>query len=156
RQRSTMPKAAVDLPLPLPVWTTSNPFSIVLVAIILARAALRRAAFSLARRLISSSSSLSSGGAIDPSFLGMARQARQPGMGGVRARAPEAARLRLEQPRSHLARRVGIGPEHEAAHLLVAGIGLEDGVEVMVGHAAGRRGEGEEVVDRGRDLEGAL
>ena len=27
-----MPKAAVDLPLPLPVWTISRPFSCVLVA----------------------------------------------------------------------------------------------------------------------------
>ena len=33
-----MPKAAVDLPLPLPVWTMSRPFSIVLVAMILSRA----------------------------------------------------------------------------------------------------------------------
>ena len=37
--RNTMPKAAVDLPLPLPVWTISRPFSMVLVAMILSRAA---------------------------------------------------------------------------------------------------------------------
>ena len=37
--RNTMPKAAVDLPLPLPVWTMSSPLSIVLPAMILSRAA---------------------------------------------------------------------------------------------------------------------
>jgi hypothetical protein len=37
--RKTRPKAAVDLPLPLPVWTISRPFSTVLVARILSRAA---------------------------------------------------------------------------------------------------------------------
>ena len=34
-----MPKAAVVLPLPLPVWTIRRPFSPVLVAMILSRAA---------------------------------------------------------------------------------------------------------------------
>src|SRR5262245_52630365 len=54
RQRMTMPNAAVDFPLPLPVWTMSRPFSMVLVAMIFARAALRLAAFSSARWLRSS------------------------------------------------------------------------------------------------------
>ncbi len=57
-QRITMPKAAVDLPLPLPVWTISRPFSMVLAAIILSRASLRLADFSSARRLRSSASSV--------------------------------------------------------------------------------------------------
>jgi predicted transporter len=38
-QRKIMPKAAVVLPLPLPVCTTIRPFSPVLVAMILSRAA---------------------------------------------------------------------------------------------------------------------
>ncbi|WP_395446079.1 hypothetical protein [Caulobacter sp. UC70_42] len=37
--RQTMPRAAVVLPLPAPVWTISRPFSIWRSAIILARAA---------------------------------------------------------------------------------------------------------------------
>ena len=41
-----MPKAAVDLPLPLPVWTMIRPFSSVLVAMILSRAAFFFAIFS--------------------------------------------------------------------------------------------------------------
>ena len=40
-----MPKAAVDLPLPLPVWTTIRPFWSVLVAMILSRAAFFLAIF---------------------------------------------------------------------------------------------------------------
>ncbi len=38
-QRKIIPKAAEDLPLPLPVWTMTRPFSSVLVAMILSRAA---------------------------------------------------------------------------------------------------------------------
>ena len=58
--RTTSPNAAVDFPLPFPVWTISRPFSMVLVARILSRAALRLRAFSLALRLISSSEPVSS------------------------------------------------------------------------------------------------
>jgi hypothetical protein len=50
-QRKTMPKAAVDLPLPLPVWTISKPFSMVLPAMILSRAAFFLAIFSWWRAL---------------------------------------------------------------------------------------------------------
>ena len=53
--RTTSPNAAVDFPLPLPVWTIRRPFSIVLVARILSRTALRLRAFSFALRLTSSS-----------------------------------------------------------------------------------------------------
>ena len=49
-----MPKAAVDLPLPLPVWTMSRPFSMVLPAMILSRAAFFLAIFSWWRALSSS------------------------------------------------------------------------------------------------------
>ncbi len=45
-QRITMPKAAVDLPLPVPVWTMTRPRSSVLVASMRVRAALRFAIFS--------------------------------------------------------------------------------------------------------------
>ena len=41
-----MPKAAVDLPLPVPVWTMSSPRSMVFVASIFVRAVLRFLAFS--------------------------------------------------------------------------------------------------------------
>ena len=44
--RKIMPKAAEDLPLPLPVWTMIRPFSSVLVAMILSRAAFFLAIFS--------------------------------------------------------------------------------------------------------------
>ena len=37
-QRKIMPKAALDLPLPLPVWTMTKPRVAVLVAMILSRA----------------------------------------------------------------------------------------------------------------------
>ncbi len=40
-----MPKAADDLPLPLPVWTMMRPFLSVLVAMILSRAAFFLAIF---------------------------------------------------------------------------------------------------------------
>jgi hypothetical protein len=45
---------------------------------------------------------------------------------------------------------------HEVAHALVAEVGVEEGVEVVVLDHAGGGGEGEEVVDGGGDLEGAL
>ena len=48
-----MPKAAVDLPLPLPVWTISRPFSMVLPAMILSRAAFFLRIFSAWRALTS-------------------------------------------------------------------------------------------------------
>ena len=47
--RSISPKAAVDLPLPLPVWTISRPFSIVLAATSASCAALRLAILALWR-----------------------------------------------------------------------------------------------------------
>src|ERR1700736_2365269 len=53
--RKRRPKAAVDLPLPLPVWTINNPFSIVLPATSASCTALRLAIFALWR----SSSSVS-------------------------------------------------------------------------------------------------
>ena len=54
-QRATIPIAAVVLPLPLPVCTTSKPPSLVLVANNLSFAALCLRRFSLARPFISSS-----------------------------------------------------------------------------------------------------
>src|SRR5258708_25469806 len=47
--RSRRPKAAVDLPLPLPVWTMSSPFSIVLPATSASWIVLRLAIFALWR-----------------------------------------------------------------------------------------------------------
>src|ERR1700730_14193116 len=47
--RKRRPKAAVDLPLPLPVWTINNPFSIVLPATSASCTALRLAIFALWR-----------------------------------------------------------------------------------------------------------
>ena len=58
--RKTRPKAAVDLPLPLPVWTISSPFSIVFVAMILSRASFLRRIFSACLALISASGGLPS------------------------------------------------------------------------------------------------
>src|SRR4051812_26009025 len=49
------PKAAVDFPLPLPVWTIRRPFSIVLVARIFARASFFLRILSAWRALISAS-----------------------------------------------------------------------------------------------------
>ena len=54
------PKAAVDLPLPLPVWTISRPFSMVLAATSASCAALRLAILALWR----ASSSVSAGHAL--------------------------------------------------------------------------------------------
>src|SRR5438132_5107733 len=47
--RNRRPKAAVDLPLPFPVWTMSNPFSIVLPATSASWTALRLAILALCR-----------------------------------------------------------------------------------------------------------
>ena len=47
-----MPSAAEVLPLPVPVWTISRPFSPVLVAMILSRAALCLRIFSRVRASI--------------------------------------------------------------------------------------------------------
>ena len=51
--RKIIPKAAEDLPLPLPVWTMIRPFSAVLVAMILSRAAFFLAIFSAWRASVS-------------------------------------------------------------------------------------------------------
>src|SRR5262245_29444392 len=53
--RSSRPQAAVDLPLPLPVWTISRPFSIVLAATSASWIALRLAIFVLWRACSSAS-----------------------------------------------------------------------------------------------------
>src|SRR5882672_784663 len=53
--RSSRPQAAVDLPLPLPVWTTSKPFSTVLAATSASWTALRLAILALWRAFSSES-----------------------------------------------------------------------------------------------------
>ena len=123
-QRSTMPKAAVDLPLPLPVWTMSRPFSMVLPAMHL-----------VARRLLLAPSSRRGAALISSSvmpsvFIGRAPSSRRVELDGRRRCARGCHRprsMRLLQPLGDLAR---ARPDwllgDEAAHRVVAEIGVED------------------------------
>ena len=57
--RSARPKAAVDFPFPLPVWTSNRPFSMVLVATSASCAAFRLAIFALCWSVLSVESVMS-------------------------------------------------------------------------------------------------
>ena len=81
---------------------------------------------------------------------------REQGMSMVGAGPPEAAFLRLQQPLGKLAQRRRVRIGHEVPHIVVRHVGVEHRVEMVVLHGAGGGGEGEEVVDRRGDLEGAL
>src|SRR5580692_3748724 len=139
-----MPKAAVDLPLPAPVWTIRRPRSSVLVASTFRRAAWRRSIFSRCRRLISASSSVGS-------LIAHQLRAQAVALG-----APQPALDRLAEPRAGLGQRGGTIGGHELAHGIVANICLVERVEMrIVDRARGRR-EGEQVIHGGGDLGGAL
>src|SRR5712691_2858862 len=140
RQRSTMPKAAVDLPLPAPVWTIRRPRSSVLVARTLRRAAWRRSIFSRCSRLISSSSVVGSL---------IAHQLRAH---AVALRAPQPALDRLAKAASRLRERRGVMRVHEILHGIVAEISLVQRLEMRVVYRACRGSEGEQIVDRRGDL----
>ena len=71
-------------------------------------------------------------------------------------RDARAGEVGLGQPRGGLAQGRGIGIGHEGAHGLILDEGGVDGVEMMVAHRMGGGGEGEEIVDRGGNLERAL
>src|ERR1700730_10579251 len=86
--RSTMPKAAVDLPLPAPVWTIRRPRSSVLVASTRRRAAWRRSIFSRCSRLISSSPDAGSLIAHQLRADAVARGAPQPALDRLAKAAP--------------------------------------------------------------------
>src|SRR5258707_12244037 len=146
RQRKTMPKAAVDLPLPAPVWTISRPRSSVLVASTLRRAAWRRSIFSRCSRLTSSS--------LRPGSLICGPQ--QPGADAVALGAPQPALDRLAEPRPGLGQRRRVAGSHEIAHRRVADIRIVERIEMRIIDGARGRGEGEQVIDRGGDLGGAL
>src|SRR5690606_12597624 len=74
----------------------------------------------------------------------------------VAGRAPEAALDRFLESLGDLAKGRRVGLCDEVAHPFVLQIGLVQGVEVMVLDHARGGGEGEQVVDRRGDLEGAL
>ncbi|MGY4343884.1 hypothetical protein ACVWXM_000348 [Bradyrhizobium sp. GM7.3] len=63
-QRTIMPKAEEDLPLPAPVWTMIRPFSPLLVAMILSRATFFFAIFEAWRASVSSAVWVSGSGVI--------------------------------------------------------------------------------------------
>src|SRR5437016_465618 len=142
--RNTMPKAAVVFPLPGPVWTIRRPRSSVLVASTRRRAAWRRAIFSRCSRLISSSSVVGSL---------IAHQLRPH---AVALGAPQPALDRLAEAASGLGERRRVVRCHKARNRVVAEIGVIQRLEMRVVDGAGRRGEGEQIVDRCGDLGGAL
>src|SRR3954465_9081580 len=141
-QRNTMPKAAVDLPLPAPVWTIKRPRSSVLVASTLRRAACRRCIFSLCSWLISSSLSVGS----------LMCRSHQLGTDAVALRPPQSALDRLAEPRAGLGQRRRVAGGHELADCRIADVRLVKRVEMRVVHRPRGRGESEEVIDRGGDL----
>src|SRR6185312_9824839 len=63
---------------------------------------------------------------------------------------------RLSKPRLDLLQGGWVVRLKEISHLGIAEIGVIERVEMMVLHRLGRRGEGEEIIDRRRDLEAAL
>ena len=76
--------------------------------------------------------------------------------GAVAARLPKSALDRLGEPLRDLAQRRGVGRGDEAADRLVAQIGVEQRLEMVVLDLTRAGGEGEQVVDRGGDLERSL
>ena len=143
-----MPKAAVDLPLPLPVWTISRPRSSVLVASMRSRAALRRAIFSLWRRLISSSVSAAS-------LIGALHLVRSRGRccgGGATSPRSIASRKR----RLVSASAAGLCSAIKPRTVVIGEIGVVERIEMRVVDGPRGRREGEQVVDRRGDLGGAL
>src|SRR5260370_7954346 len=120
RQRNAMRKAAVDLPLPAPVWTMTRPRSSVLVASTLRRAAWRRAIFSLCSRLTSSSLGI---GSLIAHYLRPQAVARG---------APQPALDRLAKAGAGLGQRRRVVRRHELAHRAAAEIGAVGRVEIRI------------------------
>src|SRR3546814_3380271 len=69
---------------------------------------------------------------------------------------PKGAVQRFAEARGGLPQCCRIGLRHEGADRLILYESGVDGVEMMILHRMGRGGEGEEIVDGGRDLERAL
>src|SRR5229473_2196284 len=141
--RSTIPKAAVVFPLPEPVWTIRSPRSSVLVASTRRRAAWRRSIFSRCRRLISSS--------VRGSLIAHQLRAHAVARG-----MPQPALDRLAKAAPCLAERRRVVRRHETLDRIVAEIGVVQRLEMRIVDRAGRRGEGEQIIDRRGDLCRAL
>ena len=151
-----MPKAAVDLPLPLPVWTMRRPFSSVLVAMILSRAAFCLRIFSACAGVELVFAAVSRR-CLSCDILPARQTSRQLGdrrcCGAARQR-PRSIASRKRAAISCKRRRVVLGDE--VAHRLVAEIGVVSRSKWWSSTAPRGGGEGEQVVDRRGDLEGAL
>ncbi len=139
-----MPKPAVDLPLPLPVWTMIKPRSSVLVAMILSRAAFFFAIFSAWR----TSGSIGSG----VSVMSVAPD----GIGRNWISGPKTPVDGFQEATGEFAQGRRILFRHEVAHRIIGQKGLVGGIEMAVTDSPCGGGKGEHVVDRGGDLEGSL
>ena len=125
------PQAAVLLPLPVPVWTIRRPFSPGLAGVEPVLGGLDPGHLGAVlglrvRRLLDHASAPLM--VLPPCAAELVEQ-RQ---GAVAAGLPEAALDRLREPLRDLAQRRRVGLGDEAAHRLVAEIGVEQRVEMVV------------------------
>ena len=150
-----MPSAAEVLPLPVPVLTIRRPFSPVLVAMILSRAALCLRAFSSCRAFSASSASVG----IPVMRFPSARVGKSSAIRSAARleRGVHSPRRIASAKRSAVSRSAaGLAVRHEVSYALVFQIGSEQLIEMMIGDRVGRGRKAEQIIHRRGDLEGAL